>query len=169
MISTLIQSFFITSILYISLQYNASDPNAGWAPFSTSSHSFACNLSELLSIFSICSRPPTTDKGPHDSSGVFTHGKQLMGYLDISFLFAYAAAMFVMGHVADRSNLRLFLAGSMLGQSTIYKEKKRHFQCLSDLTLYFLFLVQATAFCQCCWAWAFSGASTRCGTLCWCR
>lgn len=40
---------------------------------------------------------------------------QLLGTLDSAFLFAYAIAMFASGFVAERINLRYFLALGMMG------------------------------------------------------
>merc|ERR1719201_2976912 len=55
------------------------------------------------------------NKGSPDDTGTRQHGKVLLGLLDTSFLFA----MFVMGHVGDRSNIRLFLSGSMIGNGVL--------------------------------------------------
>lgn len=41
-------------------------------------------------------------------------GKGLLGDLDLAFLGAYAAGMFVAGHLGDRVDLRLFLFGGMV-------------------------------------------------------
>lgn len=38
-------------------------------------------------------------------------GKALLGQLDLAFLGAYAAGMFVSGHLGDRVDLRYFLTG----------------------------------------------------------
>jgi sugar phosphate permease len=42
-------------------------------------------------------------------------GQKLTGVFDTLFLSAYAAGLFVSGPLADRSNLRLYLAFGMLG------------------------------------------------------
>ncbi|XP_074291161.1 putative glycerol-3-phosphate transporter 1 [Silene latifolia] len=44
-----------------------------------------------------------------------SNGKELLGYLDVSFLAVYAAGMFFSGHIGDRMNLRVFLTIGMLG------------------------------------------------------
>ncbi|VDI65278.1 Hypothetical predicted protein [Mytilus galloprovincialis] len=40
--------------------------------------------------------------------------KQLLGSLDLAFLFSYAFGMFFSGHIAERLNLRYFLSGGMM-------------------------------------------------------
>ncbi|EDQ92550.1 uncharacterized protein MONBRDRAFT_17222 [Monosiga brevicollis MX1] len=54
------------------------------------------------------------NKGEPDADGARNEGKALLGLLDTTFLFAYAVGMFFSGSVADRSNLRIFLSGSMI-------------------------------------------------------
>ncbi|XP_033641154.1 glucose-6-phosphate exchanger SLC37A2-like isoform X1 [Asterias rubens] len=40
--------------------------------------------------------------------------KVLLGWLDTSYLFAYAVGMFISGHIAERMSLRYFLTGGMI-------------------------------------------------------
>ncbi|XP_059176325.1 glucose-6-phosphate exchanger SLC37A2-like [Physella acuta] len=40
--------------------------------------------------------------------------KDLLGALDLCYLFSYAVAMFLSGHIADRMNLRYYLSGGMI-------------------------------------------------------
>lgn len=40
--------------------------------------------------------------------------KELLGSLDLAFLFSYAFGMFFSGHIAERMNLRYFLSGGMI-------------------------------------------------------
>jgi len=70
----------------------ASNPNGGWAPF---------------------------NDGPADKDGVRQYGKELLGDLDTAFLLAYAICMFFMGQVADRSNLRIFMSITLLGNAML--------------------------------------------------
>ena len=56
------------------------------------------------------------DDGPV-VDGHHQDGKRYLGYLDTTFLTAYAVAMFFSGHVGDRSNLRYFLTLGMLGMA----------------------------------------------------
>lgn len=42
-------------------------------------------------------------------------GTELLGELDVAFLFVYALGMFFSGHVGDRMNLRIFLTIGMVG------------------------------------------------------
>lgn len=48
------------------------------------------------------------------ADGTDASASRLLGELDSAFLFAYAGAMFVSGFVAERVNLRYFLAIGML-------------------------------------------------------
>ncbi|GBF91304.1 glycerol-3-phosphate transporter [Raphidocelis subcapitata] len=41
-------------------------------------------------------------------------GQSLLGQVDLAFLAAYAIGMFVAGHIGDRTDLRVFLAGGMV-------------------------------------------------------
>ncbi|WIA30391.1 hypothetical protein OEZ86_000477 [Tetradesmus obliquus] len=43
------------------------------------------------------------------------NGQSLLGQVDLAFLAAYAAGMFTVGHMGDRTDLRVFLAVGMLG------------------------------------------------------
>eukprot|EP00049_Salpingoeca_infusionum_P007913 m.127892 g.127892 ORF g.127892 m.127892 type:complete len:309 (+) comp13859_c0_seq1:247-1173(+) len=86
----------ITSVVKTELnpkiEYNShGDPinmDSGWAPFNA---------------------------GDDIVDGIRTQGKNNLGLLDTSFLFAYAIGMFFSGHLGDRSNLRLFLTTGMFG------------------------------------------------------
>jgi len=42
------------------------------------------------------------------------NGQSQLGQVDLAFLAAYAAGMFVAGHIGDRTDLRLFLTGGMV-------------------------------------------------------
>ncbi|ESO99923.1 hypothetical protein LOTGIDRAFT_213082 [Lottia gigantea] len=50
------------------------------------------------------------DWAPFDDNSA----NSLLGYLDVSFLFAYAVGMFISGHVAERIPLRYFLSSGMI-------------------------------------------------------
>jgi sugar phosphate permease len=50
-----------------------------------------------------------------ERAGLHFTGQKLTGVFDTLFLSAYAAGLFVSGPLADRSNLRLYLAFGMLG------------------------------------------------------
>ncbi|KAK0048287.1 glucose-6-phosphate exchanger SLC37A2 [Biomphalaria pfeifferi] len=54
--------------------------------------------------------PYWCDWAPFDTSSY----KDLLGTLDLSYLIAYAVAMFISGHIADRTDLRLYLSGGMI-------------------------------------------------------
>jgi OPA family glycerol-3-phosphate transporter-like MFS transporter 1/2 len=56
------------------------------------------------------------DRGLPDKNGVRNEGKNDLGLVDSAFLFSYAFGLFFSGSVADRSDLRLFLSTSMLGE-----------------------------------------------------
>lgn len=43
--------------------------------------------------------------------------QSLLGQVDLAFLAAYAAGMFFAGHLADRTDLRIFLSVGMIGSS----------------------------------------------------
>lgn len=43
------------------------------------------------------------------------NGPSLLGQVDLAFLAAYAAGMFSVGHLGDRTDLRIFLSIGMLG------------------------------------------------------
>ncbi|KAK2143386.1 hypothetical protein LSH36_845g01012 [Paralvinella palmiformis] len=45
-------------------------------------------------------------------------GNELLGYMDIAFLFPYALGMFISGHIAERVSLRYFLSAGMLMSGT---------------------------------------------------
>ncbi|KAK9075209.1 hypothetical protein SSX86_003530 [Deinandra increscens subsp. villosa] len=52
-----------------------------------------------------------TGWAPFDGS----NGTQLLGDLDLAFLFVYSIGMFFSGHIGDRMNLRIFLTIGMIG------------------------------------------------------
>ncbi|KAH9496783.1 hypothetical protein Btru_009431 [Bulinus truncatus] len=54
--------------------------------------------------------PYWCDWAPFDS----TNYKDMLGALDLSYLIAYAVAMFISGHIADRIDLRYYLSGGMI-------------------------------------------------------
>ncbi|KAI3756908.1 hypothetical protein L6452_04440 [Arctium lappa] len=47
------------------------------------------------------------------------NGTQLLGDLDLAFLFVYAIGMFFSGHIGDRMNLRIFLTIGMVGTGVL--------------------------------------------------
>ena len=49
--------------------------------------------------------------------GVHLLGQTYLGAMDSTYLFAYAIGMFFSGHLAERSDLRLFLTLGMLGSA----------------------------------------------------
>ncbi|KAH9492848.1 hypothetical protein Btru_023858 [Bulinus truncatus] len=54
--------------------------------------------------------PYWCDWAPFDSPNY----KDMLGALDLSYLIAYAVAMFISGHIADRIDLRYYLSGGMI-------------------------------------------------------
>ncbi|KAK4878195.1 hypothetical protein RN001_010701 [Aquatica leii] len=82
------------------------------------------------------------DWKPFDGSDV--NASELLGELDSAFLFAYAIAMFASGFVAERFNLRYFLALGMI-MSGIYSCMLGLAKIYNIHTFRYFFLVQAAA------------------------
>eukprot|EP00042_Codosiga_hollandica_P049118 m.564470 g.564470 ORF g.564470 m.564470 type:complete len:543 (+) comp57814_c0_seq64:87-1715(+) len=100
---------------------NAINPYAGWAPFNSG-----------------------TAASTGESAGVHTAGQRYLGTLDTVFIFSYAVGMFISGHTAERSNLRYFIVGGMLGSAFLTALLGLAYSCHIHNFMYFV-LVQFTS------------------------